>query len=320
MSPSVSPLPTGPLTSDTTQIRILWATEGWELARQLVIERLPSWARLQVLNPSRPLVEQVKNIHVIIPITCPRIPDEVVHNAPKLRLINQPGAGYGNVPVEVAKDCSIAVCNLPGVNATTVAESTIMMLLMLARRVPETLATFQCRQMGGPLGMQLRGKTLGIIGMGAIGKEVARIAGGLGMHVLAVNSRSSTDELDALLQESHAISLHCPHTPATAGLIGERAFRLMRPGAILLNFARGEIIDKKALISALDRKQLWGVGLDAHWVEPADPSDPVYHYHNVIATPHAGAGSQEVFEAMADTTVDNIVRLKEGRPLLNRIV
>lgn len=169
------------------------------------------------------------------------------------------------------------------------------------------------------MGMQLAGKQLGIIGLGATGQALRRAAEGLGMRVVGLRSTSGRQELEALLRSSHVISIHCPVTPATQGLLGPNEFGLMREGVLLLNLARGEIIQRQALEDALDGGKLGGVGLDVHWAEPADPTDPLYSNPKVLALPHNGVCCEEVYDSYAELLVDNIVRVRQGRPLRNQL-
>lgn len=303
----------------TGKTQILWTFDGWELVRNLILESLPEWAELRIVDSTKPLGDQVADTEVIIPTTGP-LPAQVVEAAPKLQLILQPAAGYSNIPLEAAKARGIPVCNAPGVNARAVAEATIMVLLMLARRAPENQMAFQTGKVGGPLGMQLEGKTLGIIGMGAIGQQVARLGEALGMRCIGLTSKSTRQDLEHLLQTSDAVTLHCPLTPTTRDMIGYRELELMREGAMLINFARGEVIDKQALLKALDSGRLWGVGLDVHWQEPADASEALYQHKNVVALPHSGVGTHEVFESLSALIVENLQRWKAGNELLHRLV
>lgn len=151
-----------------------------------------------------------------------------------------------------------------------------MMLLMLMRRVDGARAAFQDRIIGEPVGHEVDGKTLGIIGMGRVGKCMAAAAQGLGMKVLSTNSNSSREELEQLLQQSDVVSLHCPMNPQTKGFIGREELGMMKNGAVLINTARGPVIDKEALLESLRSGKLAGVGLDVHWVEPADPDEELY--------------------------------------------
>jgi phosphoglycerate dehydrogenase-like enzyme len=171
-----------------------------------------------------------------------------------------------------------------------------MIILMLARRVDEARAAFASRQIGDPVGTELYGKTLGVVGLGLVGSCLAAAARGLGMQVVSVGSRSSRPEFERLLRDSDVVSLHCRSTAETRGLIGAAELALMRPRALLVNTSRGEVIDEAALLAALKEGRLGGVGLDVHKVEPADPDGELYRHPKVLALPHTGSATEEVYE------------------------
>ncbi|PNH06099.1 Glyoxylate reductase [Tetrabaena socialis] len=282
-------------------------------------EILPPWAVLKRMDPSRPLAEQVRNARVLIPTTG-MVGAADIAAAADLRLVAQPAAGYNNIDVAAAVRRGVPVTIAPGYNSHSVAEVALVMILMLSRRVDEARAVFGRREpIGGPVGHELHGKRLGIVGMGRVGGCLAEAARGLGMEVLGVTSTSPRADLEALLAASHVVSLHCPLTPATAGLIGATELALMRPGAILINCARGSVLQRDALWAALQSGKLRGVGLDTHWAEPAPTDDPLYGHPAVLALPHLGSISAEVYERFAGILADNIVRCKEGRELLHRL-
>ncbi|BDA49244.1 D-3-phosphoglycerate dehydrogenase [Coccomyxa sp. Obi] len=304
---------------DQERWEIFWCYDFWDVLYDRLQVKLPEWCTLKRVNASQPLHEQVSNADVFIPTTG-LVDERAVRSAPKLKLIVQPAAGHNNIAVETAASLGIPVCTAPGVNAASVAESALMTLLMLAKRVREQHTTFQQRGLGRPLGMQVAGKTLGIVGMGAIGSRLAQAAAALQMEVVGINSASSRSDFEAMLRCAHFVSLHCPLTPKTRGLLGRGEFEMMRPGAMVINYARGEVIDKEALLEALQSGKLGGAGLDVHWEEPADPQDPLYQHPSVQATPHTGVCTQDVIDAYVDLMVDNIVRRREGRELIHRLV
>ncbi|KAK9822208.1 hypothetical protein WJX81_005892 [Elliptochloris bilobata] len=260
---------------------------GWDLLYDRLEEDLPPWTVLKRACFGQPLADQVANSDVLIPTTAPC------------------GAEARGIPV----------CTSPGVNAASVAEAALMLVLMLARRVPEQLQTFAQRGLGRPLGMQLAGKTLGIVGMGAIGVRLAKAAqAGLGMHVIGLTSRSTPGDLANLLGSADVVSLHCPLTLATHGLLGATELRAMKRGALLVNYGRGELIDKQALVDALRDGHLGGAGLDVFWEEPADPDDELFSLPNVIALPHTGVCTHEVMQSYAALLSENIERCPAGAP------
>lgn len=281
---------------------------------------LPPWARLVRVDPSRPLTHQAANARVIIPTTGTVCAD-LIAAAPRLRLIAQPAAGYNNIDVAAARARGIPVTIAPGLNSSAVAECALMMMLMLSRRVDAARAAFGAGVIGEPVGREICGKTLGIVGLGRVGSRLAAAAQGLGIAVMSVNSKSSRAEFEALLRGCDIVSLHCPLTQRTAGLIGAAELVLMRPHAILINCARGSVIDKGALLDALAAGRLGGVGLDTHWDEPADPADPLYckFGDKMLALPHLGSVTHEVYDRFAAVLAENIVRCREGRPLVNQL-
>ncbi|KAG2493655.1 hypothetical protein HYH03_008170 [Edaphochlamys debaryana] len=271
------------------------------------------------MDPTRPLAEQVRNARVLIPTTGLVTAADIA--APTdLRLVAQPAAGYNNIDVEAARRRGVPVTIAPGYNQHSVAEVALMMALMLSRRVDEARQAFAARdRIGGPVGAELHGKTLGVVGLGRIGSCLAEAARGLGMQVVGVTSKSPRSDLEALLRSSHIVSLHCPLTPATRGLIGAPELALMRDDAVLINCARGSVVDREALLAALQAGRLAGVGLDTHWLEPAPLDDPVYAHPRVLALPHLGSISAEVYDRFANILMENIVRVREGRELLHRL-
>eukprot|EP00884_Botryococcus_braunii_P000041 jgi/Botrbrau1/10037/Bobra.0012s0123.2 len=225
------------------EFEVFFCLDAWDVMYDSLTRRLPAWAVLHRYIPPGPLKDQVANASVLIPTTADVGPD-VIAAAPKLKLIVQPASGIDNISVEAAAARGIPVCTGAGLNASTVAEAALGMILMLARKVPEALSVFQRRGLGHPLGMLLHGKTLGIIGAGVIGSYLGTIAEAMGMVVLKISSRSSRDDFEQLLKEAHVISIHCPLTPATSGLIGRAELAMMRPGVLIVNYGRGPVIDK----------------------------------------------------------------------------
>lgn len=279
--------------------------------------------RLVEADPQRPLEEQVANASALIP-SMARITASVMAAAPRLRLVVQFGAGLEGVDREAAEARGIAVRNVPGVNAQAVGELALFLMLALARRLPLHGRSFQNRVVGDPVGAELRGKTLGIVGLGASGRALAGGARGLGMDVIAVRATGKPDplaswvggpdDLDALLERSDFVSLHLPSTPETRGLMNRARFARMKPSAFLVNVGRGDLVERAALIDAL-HSGLAGAGLDVYWQEPPDPEDPIFRLENVVATPHVGGATEESFVGIADRVV-SILRehLSPSRP------
>jgi phosphoglycerate dehydrogenase-like enzyme len=299
-------------------MRLLFCGSGWLPIVDQISARLPEDSSVAIWDRRVALASAVADIDVLLPSNAHITPD-VVAAASRLRLIQQPAAGTDLIDRTVAVARGIPICNAPGVNHIAVAETTIFLLLALARRAPLCARAFAERQVGVPRGIELAGRTLGVIGMGRAGTAVAERARALGMKVLELRRGSGASERAALFAGSDAITLHCPLTPETRGMIDAAAFAAMRPGVLLVNVARGGVIDRAALVAALDGDRLGGVGLDVHWDEPADPADPLYADPRVVALPHIGGSTVESFARIADVVIDNLRRLGTGEPLRHRV-
>ena len=276
-----------------------------------------------MVDPARALEAQVADVDALVPSVA-RITEAVIAAAPNLRAIVQFGAGLDNVDREAAEKRGIAVRNVPGANAQAVAELALFLMLALARRLPLHAKSFADRVVGHPPGTELLGKTLGIVGLGASGRALARIARAIGMNVIAVRRAPVSDpdaswvgaprDLHALLARADYVSLHVPTSAETRGMIDAAALRAMKPTAYLVNAGRGELVDREALLAALREKTIAGAGLDVYWEEPPDPADPLFAMDNVVATPHLGGVSHEALERIA-TRVAQILKelVGEGR-------
>jgi phosphoglycerate dehydrogenase-like enzyme len=269
-----------------------------------------------VVDGGRPLESQVADVVALVPSVA-RITASVIAAARNLKAIVQFGAGLDNVDREAAAARGIAVRNVPGANAQAVAELALFLMLALARRLPLHRRSFAARVVGDPPGTELSGKTLGIIGLGASGRQLARMARGLGMEVIALRRNPAPDpdaswvggpaDLPALLGRADYVSLHIPMSAETRGLMNAAAFRAMKRTASLINVGRGDLVDRAALIDALDKKTIAGAGLDVYWEEPPDPGDPLLAMENVVATPHLGGVTQEALDRIA-TRVAEILK------------
>jgi D-3-phosphoglycerate dehydrogenase len=247
----------------------------------------------------------------------------VIENAPtSLKVISRYGVGYERVDLSAAAARGITVTNTPGVNSEAVADLALGLMLSVARRIP--VLDRQVKAGGWPrtVGVELYGKTLGILGLGAIGKGVARRALGFSMRVLAYDpwmDKAYAErngivpmELDDLLACSDVISLHLPWTPQTANLLDAERISRLKPGVILINTARGGLMDEEALSAALEMGLIGGLGLDAFAMEPPGNS-PLFRFDNVVATPHAGAHTAEAAANMAMLSVDNLIAVLTGK-------
>jgi D-3-phosphoglycerate dehydrogenase / 2-oxoglutarate reductase len=230
--------------------------------------------------------------------------------APKLRVIGRSGVGVDRVDVEAARARGIPVVVTPGANARAVAEGALTLALALLKRLPELGAAVAARDWESRDRLAIRdadGATLGIVGFGRIGRELAELGRALGMHVLAHDPLvdDATTQLDALFENADVVSLHAPLTPETRGLVGSELLGRAKPGLVLVNTARGGLVSSlDDLLAALESGRLGGVGLDVFEEEPPDPTHPLFAHPRVLATPHAlgqTVGAREaVFRAMAE--------------------
>jgi len=238
-----------------------------------------------------------------------KVTRKVIESAPKLRVVGRAGVGVDNVDVEAATQHGVVVMNTPGGNTVTTAELSFAMLLALARKVPQAYTSMTAGKWDRKLfqGMELLGKTLGILGMGRIGSEVAKRALVFGMRVIAYDpyltaERARTlgvefaDSVDDVYRVADFITVHMPVTPETKHMLNAAAFTKMKPGVRLVNCARGEIISENDLLAALESGKVAGAALDVFAVEPLPADHPYRKQPNVILTPHLGASTQEAQE------------------------
>ncbi|WP_426350360.1 phosphoglycerate dehydrogenase [Alloiococcus sp. CFN-8] len=250
------------------------------------------------------------------------ISESVINSCNRLRVISRYGAGYDRVDIEAAKRKGIVVTNTPGVNAEAVGEHAFALILSLARRVPFLNNNTKSGQWVRSTGVELSGKTIGIVGLGAIGKVVARCSQSFNMKIIAydpfINEKFCREnKIDALpleevLSKADVISLHLPLNNDTRHLINKETLKLMKDNAILINTSRGGIIDEEAAYEALVDKKLGGLGLDAFEEEPPKDS-PLFTLDNVVVTPHTGAHTQEATNKMGQAAVTNLIDVLSGR-------
>ena len=262
-------------------------------------------------------------------LATPQIPfsADVIDAAPNLRVIANIGVGYDNVDLARATARGIAVANTPGVLSDAVADLVMGMMILVARRMPQNERILR---EGGwrpgvalPLGNDLKDKTLAIIGYGRIGQEVAARALAFKMRVVYFDARGEmacpdgvtcAPSLDVALAQGDFVSLHVDLNESSRHLIGTREFAIMKPTAVLINTARGGVVDQTALCEALVHKRIGGASLDVLETEPPDPADPVLQFENVYLLPHIGSGTVETRAAMAELAVQNLLACLFGDP------
>jgi len=292
-------------------MKILFCGSGWLDFAAMLRERLAPEHTLEVRDPARPLVVQVGDADVLLPSNA-RVDAEVLGAARRVVLVQQPAAGYEGIDLAAARARGVPVCNAPGPNANAVAEAALFMMLALARRLPAARAAFERREIGRPIGTELAGKTLGIVGLGRTGGRLAELARALGMRVVSVGRAEGRAGLHAMLGVADVVSIHCPLSPETRGLFDDAAFAATKRGALLVSSARGAIVDRGALERALGSGRLGGVALDVHWDEPWDPRDPLYAREDVVALPHIAGSTREAFDALAEVIRENVDRVARG--------
>ena len=251
-----------------------------------------------------------------------KITEKVLQASKRLKIVAKHGAGFDNIDVRAASSVGIVVTSAPGTNSDAVADLTIGLFLSLARKIPFADRSVKEGRWPRVVGTQVNGKVLGIIGLGQIGKRVARRALGFDMKVIAfdlIKDEAFAQEggidylsLEEVLGRSDFLSIHIPLDPSTRGLIGERELRLMKKGAFLVNISRGNIVDEEALYRALTEERIRGAALDVFSSEPPVGS-PLLTLENVILTPHMGAYTVEALRETGMISVRGIVDLFEGR-------
>jgi D-3-phosphoglycerate dehydrogenase len=267
------------------------------------------------------LIERIREAEIVINIrsSC-KFTARVFDACPRLRLLSLWGTGTDNVDLPAAAAHGVTVTNTPGVSAVSIAEHSLALMLAVARNVPRIDG--EVRQGHWPRGFvsQMSGKTLGIIGLGAIGRRFAQIGAGIGMRVIAWTLHPNPAlgfelvELEELLRTSDVVSLHLRLSEQTRGFLGRPQFALMKRTAIFVNTARGPIVDEAALVEALTERRIAGAGLDVYDVEPLPPGHPLTKLDNVVLTPHSAGVTPEALEAGLQLSVDNIWNFLEGRP------
>jgi phosphoglycerate dehydrogenase-like enzyme len=256
--------------------------------------------------------------HVLRPLT-----RSDLEKAPKLKLVHKLGAGVNTIDVDTATERGVAVANMPGANAPSVAEATVMLMLATLRRMPALdRATRQGR--GWPVDPQLGDNvrdlgscTVGLVGYGNVAKRIEQILRAMGTTVLHTSTQrdeynTSWASFNELLGKSDIVSLHLPLTPATEGMIGQAALAKMKRGAILINTARGEIADEAALVDALNSGHLAAAGLDVFAEEPVSPDNPLLALDNVILSPHVSWYTADTMERYLTSAIRNCRRLNAG--------
>jgi D-3-phosphoglycerate dehydrogenase len=272
------------------------------------------------------LFERIAPAEVLINVRAyTRLDEEAFAHAPRLRLVSILGTGTDNVDLDAATRRRIVVTNTPGVGAVSVAELALGLILAVARAIPLSDARLRQGAWQHVEGPELFGKTLGLLGLGAIGARLAELGRCLGMSVVAWSWRLDQDraarlgvrlvERDDVFRLADVVSVHLRNTPEARGFLGARELGLMKRSAILINTARAAIVDQDALVEALRAGRIAGAGLDVYLEEPLPlEANPFVGLSNVVLTPHVGAVTTEASARSRAMPVDNILAFLDGRP------
>jgi glyoxylate reductase len=275
------------------------------------------------------LLEKVGGVHAILASVTERIDQEVLDAAPALRVVAEYGVGYDNIDVDACTRRGVIVCNTPGVLADTTADLTWSLILTIGRRIGEAIdhvkaGRWQAWSPNVLLGQDVHHRTLGVVGLGAIGWQVARRALGFDMRVLYYSAHRHPEreaeapvtfaELDTLLEQSDFVSIHAALTPATHHLFSTAQFGKMKSSAYLINVARGGLVDQDAIFAACRDGEIAGAALDVTDPEPMSADHPLLKLPNVIVVPHIGSSTIATRIRMGTLASDNIVAVLSGTP------
>jgi len=266
-------------------------------------------------------------LHVLEPVTA-----AVIDAAPRLKLIQKIGIGVNTIDLDAARRRGVAVCNMPGTNTQAVAEMTLLLMLATLRRLARLDELTRAgqgwefeRELPDDLG-ELSGRTVGLVGFGAVARRLVPMLQAIGAKVVYTSRRPAADSPIAflpfreLLPVADLLSLHLPLTAETTGMIGAAAFAAMKRGSVLINTARGPLVDEAALCDALTSGHLRGAGLDVFCREPVGVNDPLLRLPNIIVTPHLAWLTAETLERSLAVISENCRRLLTGGALLHRVV
>lgn len=310
---------------------VLQFRAGGEFCRQLAAV-VPQWLSVRVVDErdtatfSAEMTDANVLLHVLEPVT-----DAVMARAPKLQLVQKIGVGVNTIDLAAARQRGIRVANMPGTNSQAVAEHTLALMLATLRRVVELHhATISGRSTEVPADFydgvgEIGGRTVGLVGYGEVPRRLAPVLVALGARVIYASRTPKAGAsgvrrtLDELLSEADIVSLHVPVQPGMPPLLGADAIRQMKPGSILINTARGTLVDEIALEAALRAGRLRAAGLDVLAREPARTADPLLALPNVVATPHIAWLTPETLARSLVVAIENCRRLRDGVGLLHQV-
>ena len=316
-------------------VKVICGYDPGELGEKLFAGWAGENARV-VVSPEEEearFVENLRDAEVLLHILRP-VTEEVLSGAPRLRLVQKIGVGVNTIDLEAARSRGVAVANMPGTNTQAVAEATLMLMLAALRNISGFDRACRAGNGWAPEGVprerrnalgELCGRTVGLVGGGAVASRLVGPLRALGARVIYTDRHErpalgiERRGLDDLLQESDVVSLHVPLTPDTEGLIDRARLERTKPGAVLVNTARGGLVEEAALVEALSSGRLRAAGLDVLAEEPPPPDHPLLALDNVVLTPHVAWLTQETLVRSFEVALENVRRLRDGRGLLFRV-
>jgi phosphoglycerate dehydrogenase-like enzyme len=297
------------------------------------LEGIDGKHQVELYDPNLPMAPQCRDAEVVVDQGgwgTHEMIDTAIASGVKLWQVI--GTGLNHIDVKYLLEKGVPIANTPGIfSGVALAEHVLFLILCLAKNVDESRKNLRSGVFYHPMNEELAGKTLGLVGFGGSARELAKRAAGLQLRILAIDalpvSKSVQEEyhldffggsadLDKLLRESDYLSIHTPYTSKTHHLIHRESFTLMKPTAILINVARGEIVDEQALIEALRAKKIRGAGIDVFTHEPPDLDNPLLHLDNVIATPHIAGMTRGTSHRRGNAAAANVFRVAQGLPPL----
>lgn len=292
---------------------------------------------VELYDPARPMGPQFQHVEVVVDQGgwgTHEMIDAAVASGVKLWQVI--GTGLNHIDVKYLLEKGIPLANTPGMfSGIALAEHALFLMLCVAKKLDESRRNVRSGVYYHPMNEELEGKTLGLVGFGASARELAKRAGAMGMRLIAIDALDlpravqeeyhlhffgRPEDLPKLLSESDYVSIHTPLTTRTYHLIDRASLALMKPSAVLINVARGEIVDEEALLEALQAGKLRGAGLDVFTQEPPDPRNPLLHMENVITTPHIAGATRGTSRRRGYAAAENVDRVARGLPPLHRVV
>ena len=297
-----------------------------QLSTRMSVAYEPWTETKQLWNPAELAVRLAEEAIEVVIVEIDFLFDEVFEDPSPLKFIGLCRNATNQVDLEAAVAHGVVVVNTPGRNANAVAELTIGFAFALARRILESHTYVSSGRWEDPLtpyterrGTELAGKTLGVVGLGTIGKRVARLGHALGMRILGYDPYPTAPRyvamstLEELLTHSNVVTLHVPETPETIGMIGKRQLALMQPTGYLINTASAALVDEAALVEALQARRIAGAALDVYETHPVVPNSPLLKLDNVILTPHIGGATAETIERYSQMITRDLLQFARSR-------